>query len=344
MKTIAFTIDGFEFREERSRSILEVALEKGIYIPHLCYHEDLKPAPACRLCLVEVNGRLMTACNTMVREGMRIKTETDVIDQTRRLIVELLLVNHERNCLECNQSTLCKLQKAANYIGVDEKRLARLRADRHAKPIDRSNPFFDFNPNKCVLCGICVRTCDEIAAVHAIDFANRGFSTQISTFDDNRFVDSRCATCGECLMRCPTGALTIKEKRGISKEVETICPYCGCGCGLFLGIRGNRIISVRGNHDNPVNEGQLCVKGRFGLTFPNHPDRLRTPLIRKNGRLEPTSWDEALALAGSRLKEFRGDQFALLASAKCTNEENYVLQKFTRAVMGTNNIDHCARL
>lgn len=344
MKKITLTIDGFEFKAVKGKTILEVALENGIYIPNLCYNEDLKPSSVCRLCLVEVNQRMITACNTPIEEGMTIKTETNVIDETRRLIVELLLVNHEMDCLECNQSTLCKLQKAANYVGVDEKRLARLRAFKHDKPIDRSNPFFDYNPNKCVLCGVCVRTCDEIAAVNAIDFSHRGYATQIGTFDGNRLKDSRCVSCGECLMRCPTGALTIKERKGISKEIETICPYCGVGCSLFLGIRGNRVISVKGNRNSPVNKGQLCAKGRFGLTFVNHPDRLKTPLIRKNGSLEQASWDEALDLISSKFKKLKRDEFAVFTSAKCTNEENYVIQKFTRAVMGTNNIDHCARL
>ncbi len=344
MRKITLTIDGFEFTADSSSTILEVALKNGIYIPNLCYHEDLKPSSVCRICLVEADGRMVTACNTQVKEKMQVKTETDVIDETRRMIVELLLVNHEQDCLECNQSTLCKLQKVANYVGVNPKRLSRLRAFKDDKAVDSSNPFFDFNPNKCILCGVCVRTCDEIAAVHAIDFSQRGYGTKISTFADNRFKDSRCASCGECLTRCPTGALTIKERQGISKWAEAICPYCGVGCGLVMGIRGNRIISVKGNRKNPVNNGQLCVKGRFGLTFVNHPDRLKNPLIRRNGKLEEAGWDEALNLVARKFKDTRGDEFAVFTSAKCTNEENYIIQKFTRAVMKSNHIDHCARL
>ncbi len=344
MKKITLTIDGFEIRAKNTSTILEVALENGIYIPNLCYHEDLKPSSVCRLCLVEVDGRMITSCNTKVAQDMKVKTETKEIDKTRRMIVELLLVNHELDCFECNQSTLCKLQKAANYVGVDEERLTRLRQSRHDRPVDRSDPFFDFNPNKCILCGVCVRTCDEIASVHAIDFSQRGYATRISTFDDNRFKDSRCSSCGECLTRCPTGALTIKERKGVSRWAPSICPYCGVGCAVELGVRGNRIISVKGSRESPVNKGQLCVKGRFGLSFVNHEERLKMPLIRKNGRLEEASWDDALDFVAREFKKVTGDQFAVFTSAKCTNEENYIIQKFTRAVMGSNNIDHCARL
>ncbi|MDP2859640.1 MAG: formate dehydrogenase subunit alpha, partial [Bacillota bacterium] len=230
------------------------------------------------------------------------------------------------------------------YVGIEEERLKRLRQPTRTLPLDSSNPFFERDPNKCVLCGICVRTCDEIRGVGAIDFAFRGYATAITTFANKPLIESRCESCGECVVRCPVGALTPKNGQRPAREVKTICPYCGCGCGIYLGVRGGAIVSVRGDPDNPVNKGNLCVKGRFGHDFVNHPERLTSPLIKRDGKLVETTWEEALSLVASQLSDYGGQQFAAIASAKCTNEENYLIQKFTRAVMGTNNVDHCARL
>jgi len=199
-----------------------------------------------------------------------------------------------------------------------------------------------------VLCGICVRTCAELQEIHAIDFGFRGFDTTISVFGGGPIAESRCEACGECVVRCPVGALVPKPHRKPSREVRTICPYCGVGCGIHIGVRGGEVVSSRGEKDNPVNHGGLCVKGRFGLDFVNHPDRLTTPLVRKNGNLEGVTWDEALDLVAKNLSDTRAahgpEAVSVFTSAKCTNEDNYLLQKFARAVIGTNNVDHCARL
>ena len=345
MDKITLTVDGVEVQAEKGQTVLEAALSSGIYIPHLCYHPDLEPAGACRLCMVEIKGKgLVTSCTTPAEYGMVVFTESPEVEKVRRVAAELLLINHPSDCLECEKNTRCELQRVINYIGIDEDKLSGLRRLTKTLPTDTSNPFFLYDPNRCVLCGICVRTCRDIVGVSNFDFVYRGYDSMVSTFGCKELLESRCVSCGECVTRCPVGALRPKESPVPSREVRTICPYCGVGCGLILGVRGERVISGRGDPDNPINGGRLCVKGRFGHEFINHPDRLTTPLIKKNGKFEEASWDEALDLVAHKFSKCSPDQFAALSSAKCTNEDNYIVQKFTRAVMGTNTVDHCARL
>jgi len=342
---VTLTIDGQTIAAPPGTTVLDAALRAGIYIPHLCHHPDLKPAGVCRLCMVEVAGRGPTlSCLASVEAGMVVRTESPEISRVRRVAAELLIANHTADCLACGKNNRCELQRIAAHVGVTAERLARLRRAPRTRPVDRSNPFFKYDPNQCVLCGICVRTCEEIVGVAAIDFAFRGFQSMVSTFGNVPLAESRCVSCGECVVRCPVEALLPHNCQSPSREVKTVCPYCGVGCGLYLGVRGGRITSVRGDPSSPVNRGRLCVKGRFGQDFVHHGERLTTPLIKKNGTLAPATWDEALDLVAAQLARHKGDAFAAMASAKCTNEENYLLQKFTRQVMGTNNIDHCARL
>jgi len=345
MADVHLTIDGVEIRAPEEYSVLEAALENNIYIPHLCYHPDLKPTGICRLCMVEINGkRIDVSCKTPVQNGMTIRTETPEVNRIRRVAAELLFINHPSDCLSCTRNNRCELQKIANFIGIDRDHVARLRKAEKDLPVDDSNPFFLYDPNMCVLCGICVRTCDEIVGVGNLDFAFRGFDSVVSTFRNQPMLESRCVSCGECVVRCPVSALRPKETPEPTREVKTICPYCGVGCSIYLGVRGEKVVGARVDRESIVNRGRLCVKGRFGHEFINHPDRLTTPLIKRNGKFEEASWDEALDLVAEKLSKNRGDEFAALSSAKCTNEDNYIVQKFTRAVMGTNNIDHCARL
>ncbi len=342
---IFFSINGLKTKAIKGDTILNAALKQGIYIPHLCYHPDLKPFGGCRLCVVEVEGKgLNISCKTPVEEGMTVITENSEINKVRRIAAELLIANHHTNCLQCSKNTACKLQEIAAYIGIEEERLQRLKQAPGKQRIDDSNPFFSRDLNKCVLCGICVRTCEEIQGVNAIDFAFRGAATKVATGGDRPILQSTCESCGECVVRCPVGSLSPKKAQQPEREVSTVCPYCGVGCGIDLGVRGNRIVSVRGNIHSPVNKGNLCVKGRFGYEFVNHPQRLTVPLIKRNGEFIEASWDEALDLIAEKLAGYKGEQYATIASARCTTEDNYVVQKFTRAVMHTNNIDHCARL
>jgi len=363
MTTITIQFNNVEYQVDEGKTILEAAIDAGIYIPHLCHHTDLKPVGVCRLCGVEVEGRgQVMSCNTQVQEGMKVLTESILVQRTRQTGLELLFANHPADCFSCTANTDCALLRIANYIGLDKQNISQLRPPEEWLPVDSSNPFFSFDPNKCVLCGICVRTCEEIQGIRAIDFVNRGFETKIGTFGDKLFIDSTCESCGECVERCPVGSLERKNFRQPAYEVESICSYCGVGCGLLLGVQGEEIVNVRGNPNNPTNKGQLCVKGRFGYKFVNHPDRVKKPLVRqylidnkkkpktndKLGDWVEVEWGTAYDIVAKKfvdIKENHGsDAIGVLASAKCTNEENYLFQKFARQVIGTHSVDHCARL
>lgn len=341
------TINGIDVQAEKGMTIFEVADRLGIFIPTLCHHPDLSTFGACRVCMVEANGRLVTACRAPVQEGMVIETDSPTIREVRLMNVELILANHNEDCQTCDRNNHCTLQEVSSFVGVNSKRMARLRRSTLDKPIDDSNPFFYRDHTKCILCGICIRACEEINGVGALDFAFRGYMTSVSVLGDKPINESKCESCGECVERCPTGALSLSQQVLPEREVESICSFCGVGCGITLGIRGEEVVGVRGTKDNPVNHGELCVKGRYGYSFINHPDRLQTPLIKRNGTFEEASWDEALDLIAAKLNEFKEEygpsSLAGMSSARCTSEENYLFQKLFRK-MGTNSIDHCARL
>ncbi|MBA7605289.1 putative formate dehydrogenase [subsurface metagenome] len=343
MNTIRLTINSQEVEATKGMTVLEAAEAAGIYIPTLCSDPDLEPYGACRLCVVEIERMrgLPTACTTPATDGMVVHTETPAVNQVRCTAVELLIADHPSDCLTCPKNQQCDLQKVAAYLGINQQ---PFRKTTRLLPVDTSNPFFDRDLNYCILCGKCVRVCDEILRIGAITLTFRGYSSKVATFGDGPIIDSNCESCGECVVHCPVGALTPKGAKQPTREVQTTCPYCGVGCQIYLGTRNNQIISVRGKREGTVNKGSLCVKGRFGIPeFVHHPDRLTTPLVRRNGNLEETTWDEALDLVASKLGNYK-DQIAVISSAKCTNEENYVIQKFARAVLTTNNVDHCARL
>ena len=332
MASITLNIDGQAVTAESGQTVLEAARAAGIYIPTLCYHPDLPPAGQCRLCLVEITGfrGLVTACTTEATDGMEVRTDTPEIEHLRRLTVELLLAEHPSDCLTCSANLSCDLQKLAAELGVDR---IRFRRTTRSLPLDDSNPFFVRDPNKCILCGRCVQTCRELQGVGAVDFVERGYATLIEPSRGMPLGDSDCESCGECVVRCPTGALAKRDRRQPTRRVTTICPYCGTGCSLVLGIKGSEIVSVEGDRESPVNHGRLCVKGRFGQDFVNSTDRLTTPLIKRDGNFVEATWDEALDLVARRFAEYKGDAFGALSSSRCTNEENYLVQKFARAVM-----------
>lgn len=346
MAKVQVSIDGREIAVEKGKTVLEAALENGIYIPHLCHHPDLKPAGICRVCVVEANGVIVPSCRAPIAEGMMVRTGGALVDQVRRLAVELLVVNHHDDCLACGKNNDCKLQEVARYAGVNPERLKRLKA-REMRPVDNTHPFIIRDHNKCVLCGICVRTCDEVTCVDAIDYSFRGYASKISTLGDKPLQESKCVSCGECMVRCPVGALLPRNGVRPAYEVKTVCPYCGCGCGIFLGVRDGKVVGVRGDRESPVNQGELCVKGRFGYDFINHPDRLTKPLIKRNGKFEEASWEEALDLVAGKFREvqeeYGPESLGGLSSGRATNEDNYIFQKLLRS-LGSNSVDCCARL
>ncbi len=346
MKEICCYIDNKKIVTSEKMTILELARANDIYIPTLCYNPDISPSGNCRLCLVEIEGRQgqHISCMTEIEDGMKIRTDSQEITEIRRITLELIHANHTQDCTTCSSNNNCQLQEVTAYIGVNEERLNSLRRTRPLLKIDDSNPFFNLDHNKCITCGICIKTCDEVAGVNALDYGFRGFATVVSTCCDRPIKESACESCGECVVRCPVGALYIKESRLPAREIKTVCAYCGVGCNIYLGVRDNKIVSARGDRDSIVNKGRLCVKGRFGYSFVDHPERLTSPLIKSNGSFREATWDEVLDIIAEKFSKNRKEKFAALTSAKVTNEDNYVIQKFTRAVMGTNNIDHCARL
>lgn len=338
------TINGRAVAVEQGKTVLDACRSARVYVPTLCDDPDLDPYGACRLCIVKVEGLrgLPSACTTPAADGMKVTTEDPELLEVRRWTMQLLLADHPLDCLTCAQCGSCGLQAAAEHLGIRERVLQPM--VREAK-IDDSNPCYAIDMRKCILCGLCVRACDEVQHLGAIDLVKRGYASAVEPFGGGPIRGSICESCGECVERCPTGALTTRQYLRPENEVSTVCPYCGTGCRILLGTRGNTVVSARGDHDAPVSRGRLCVKGRFGsFEFVSSPDRLKTPLIRTADGLREATWEEALGLVARQLKKYRGDAFGGLASAKVTNEDNYVFQKFVRAAMGTNNVDHCARL
>jgi len=353
MGELAITINGRELAAEKGKTILEICRKNGIHVPTLCYHPRLRVVGKCRVCVVEVEGepRLTTACTTPVeREGMVVFTKSKRVLEARRMVVELLLAGGDHNCLLCDSNGRCELQDLAYELKMEQPRFP---IDQPAWPIDNSNPMIFRDLNKCVLCGRCVRACNEVHVNNVIDFGYRGHRGKIVTDGDKDYADSTCVFCGECVQVCPTGALVEQKARfgGRPWDAEVVtstCAYCGIGCSIDLHVVDGKVVKITGTEDGVVNKGSLCVKGRFGYDYIHHEDRLTTPLIKENGSFREASWGEALGRVASRLGEIKNkygsDSIGGLSSACCTNEENYLMQKFMRAVMGTNNIDNCARL
>lgn len=363
--TVTLAINGQQVVAAEGSTILEAARSAGIYIPTLCHHPDLTNVGACRMCVVSVEKAqgLQTACTTPVFEGMVVDTESEEARETRRFVLEMLLTDHPNECMTCEVNGDCELQDLVYEYGVA---WPEHNGARHAYEIDPdSNPFIVIDYNKCIVCGRCIRACNEIQNRDVWAFAHRGFETKLVAGADQLMLDADCESCGQCVAYCPVGALYDKMSVGLGRanqvtKVRTTCTYCGVGCQFDLNVKDGHVIRVTSAPDAPVNGMALCVKGRYGCDFIHHPDRLTRPMVRRylldgtprpaDGRGEwvETDWDTALDIVAARLREARDahgpDSVAVLSSAKCTNEENYLMQKFARQVIGTNNVDHCARL
>lgn len=352
MPQITICINGREHSVREGVTILEACQAAGIRIPVLCHHPKLRIAGNCRLCVVEVEGwkTLQPACVTPVIPNMVIRTDTPRVVTARRTIVDLLLAAHDCDCLVCEAAGRCELQKLAYEYGLDRRSRAFIGDEDYLSDLDESSPVLRYDQSKCIQCTRCIRACQEIQGKGVISAMDRSKDLRVSggIFE---WSDSRCDGCGECIQICPTGALSEKPRIGVRQwdveKVRTSCAYCGVGCQLDMWVHEGRLVKVDGADVVP-NYGSTCVKGRFGHDFVNSEERLKTPLIRRDGILVPATWDEAIGHIASELGRIRDahgpDAIAGLSSARVSNEENYLFQKMMRAAIGTNNVDHCARL
>lgn len=377
---LTVTIDGQAIPVKPGTMVLEAALANGIDIPHLCYHPDLSISGGCRMCLVEIEGRSdpVPSCAESCADGMVVRTQSERLSEMRREIIDLYVSDHPLDCVICDKAGDCLLQNYAYEYGVSE---TSYQLDISRSLYQDDNPFFVRDHKYCILCGRCTRVCEEVIGASAIEIVGRGFESHVATPFDGHMIDSSCVFCGSCVQVCPTASLMPVSRMGKGREwdlerVKTICGYCGVGCQVEFALKDGEILYAQATPDGPANGEFLCSKGRYGWDFSTHPERLTNPMIRrdvaydlglttepwempeesplsvKDPKIEdsfiPVDWDTALDLVAGRLantvQEHGPDAVMGLSSARCTNEENYIFQKFMRAGIGTNNVDHCARL
>jgi len=353
---VTLTIDGREVTVPAGTSVMRAAAECGGSIPKLCATDNMKAFGSCRLCLVEIEGRKGTpaSCTTPAEQGMVVATQTPRLEKLRRGVMELYISDHPLDCLTCSANNDCELQDQAAAVGLRDVRYGYEGADHLGAPVDTSNPYFDFDPGKCIVCSRCVRACDEVQGTLALTIDGRGFASMVSagqTGDD--FLSSECVSCGACVQACPTATLQEKSVKEIGKperSVVTTCAYCGVGCTFRAEMRGEQLVRMVPWKDGKANRGHSCVKGRFAWGYANHADRITSPMIRETIH-EPwreVSWDEALAYTAGKLNAIKAQYGARalggITSSRCTNEETFLVQKLVRAGFGSNNVDTCARV
>ena len=349
-EAVTITLNGVEVSGYDGMTILDLARESGVEIPTLCHDHNLASTGACRLCLVEDenSGALYASCVALIAPGMVINTHSPRVVEHRKAILKLMLASHPDSCLICDKGNRCQLRKLAAEMGIGLIEFQRI---PQSSVIEEVNPFIERDLSKCILCGKCIRADQELVVEGAIDYIHRGSAARPATLHDTPLEQSECTFCGTCVAICPTGAIMEKDRAysgTTATTVDTVCPYCGCGCTLSLGVKDGRVVRSGPGGDSPVNRGTLCVRGSYGYDFIHSPERLTSPLVKVDGEFQEVTWEQALeqvAAAFKGITEAHGpDSLAVFGSSKCTNEENYLLQRLARGVLSTNNIDNGSRL
>jgi formate dehydrogenase major subunit len=353
-KQITLSIDGVPVTVPEGTSVMRAAMDAGVKVPKLCATDMLESFGSCRLCLVEIEGRkgYPASCTTLVEPGMKVHTQSGKLAKLRRGVMELYISDHPLDCLTCPANGNCELQEMAGVVGLREVRYGYEGANHFDSPKDESNPYFTFDPTKCIVCSRCVRACEEVQGTFALTVDGRGFASVIAAGPTD-FLKSECVSCGACVQACPTS--TLMEKSIIDAgqpdhSVVTTCAYCGVGCSFRAEMKGAEVVRMVPEKNGKANHGHSCVKGRFAWGYATHPDRIRTPMIRKKitDPWQEVTWDEAINYAAAefkRIQQQRGrDAVGGITSSRCTNEETYLVQKLVRAAFGNNNVDTCARV
>jgi formate dehydrogenase major subunit len=355
-QTVTLSIDGRAVTVPAGTSVMRAAAECGGSIPSLCATDSVKAFGSCRMCLVEIEGRRGTpaSCTTPVEPGMVVHTQTARLQRLRRGVMELYISDHPLDCLTCSANNDCELQDTAAEVGLRDVRYGYAGANHLGLPADSSNPYFDFDPSKCIACSRCVRACDEVQGTFALTIAGRGFASKVSAGQaGDDFLSSECVSCGACVQACPTATLQEKAVKEIGKPeraVVTTCAYCGVGCTFRAEMRGEQLVRMVPWKDGKANRGHSCVKGRFAWGYANHRDRILEPMIRDSieDPWRVVTWDEAFAYTAQRLNAIKARHGARalggITSSRCTNEETFLVQKLVRAGFGSNNVDTCARV
>jgi formate dehydrogenase major subunit len=362
-ESVSLQIDGHAVTVPKGSSLMRAAVVAGVHVPKLCATDSLEPFGSCRLCLVEVEGRkgYPASCTTPAEAGMVVRTQSPKLQDLRKGVMELYISDHPLDCLTCSANGDCELQDMAGVTGLRNVRygvagqeVAGVSGAHHcASAKDESNPYFTYDPSKCIVCNRCVRACEETQGTFALTISGRGFGSRVSAGQSQPFMDSECVSCGACVQACPTATLqekTVIELGQPEHSVVTTCAYCGVGCGFRADMKGNTVVRMVPWKDGKANEGHSCVKGRFAWGYATHKDRITTPMIRQKitDPWREVSWDEALGHAASEFKRLQStygrDSIGGITSSRCTNEETYLVQKLIRAAFGNNNVDTCARV
>jgi formate dehydrogenase major subunit len=353
-RSVTVHVDGAAVTVPAGTSVLRAAVEAGVQIPKLCATDSMEAFGSCRLCVVEVEGRkgFPASCTTPCEPGMKVKTQSKKLADLRRGVMELYISDHPLDCLTCPANGNCELQDMAGVVGLREVRYGYEGENHLTAAKDESNPYFTFDPTKCIVCSRCVRACDEIQGTFALTVQGRGFDSVIAAGPTN-FLDSECVSCGACVQACPTSTLmekSIVDQGQPDHAVDTTCAYCGVGCAFRAEMKGDEVVRMVPHKDGKANHGHSCIKGRFAWGYATHPDRLKTPMIREKitDPWREVSWDEAIAHAASEIRRIQAkygkDSVGGITSSRCTNEETYLVQKLVRAGFGNNNVDTCARV